>query len=325
MILWGVAMVRNEADIVEAFVRHNMTILDGLLVIDHGSADATLDILNALCRERMRLVVMRNEAAGYLQQAVMTQAVRHAFASTRADFVFPLDADEFLKATSRAELERALAALPPATHGLLRWPTYVPDLRNPAADILASLRGAKRAASEPNGMTKAIVARSFAGAADEVLSSGNHWIQGHPDAKLRGMRRHGLVTDRVAALAHVPIRSVEQFIAKVAIKKLGRVAASADWKPDAASQVAYEQLRSGAPVDVDALTLAAFNWSVAKGAWRSLDEIAVVDDPFLAPISLRYTPPAAADALPLVISAVEKLVRRLASARPPQARAGPAR
>ena len=325
MILWGVAMVRNEADIVEAFVRHNLSILDGLLVIDHGSADTTLDILNALCRERLPLVVMKNDAVGYMQQAVMTQAVRHAFATTRAEFAFPLDADEFVKAVSRTELERALASIPPDAHGLLAWPTYVPELRRPAPDILAALRGARRAAGEVNGMTKAIVARSFAGAADEVLSSGNHWIQGHPDAKLRGMRRHGLVTDRVAALAHVPIRSVDQFVAKVAIKKLGRLAAKIDWKPDAASQVAYEQLRDGAPVDVDALTLAAFNWSAAKGSWRSLDEIAVVDDPFLAPISLRYTPPAAADALPLVLSAVEKLVRRLASARPPQAQAGRAR
>lgn len=116
MILWGVSMVRNEADIVEAFVRHNLSIFfDGLLVIDHGSADTTLDVLNALCRERVPLVVMKNEAVGYMQQAVMTQAVRHVFANTRADFVFPLDADEFRKVMSRAELERALSRHSPLT------------------------------------------------------------------------------------------------------------------------------------------------------------------------------------------------------------------
>ena len=314
MILWGVAMVRNEADIVEAFVRHNLSKLDGLLVIDHGSADATLDILNAMCRERMRLVVMRNEAVGYLQQAVMTQAVRHAFASTRADFVFPLDADEFLKVASRGELERALASIPPRTHGLLRWPTYVPDLARPALDIVAALRGALRASNDRNVLTKAIVGRSFAQAADEVLSSGNHWVQGHPDAKERGMRRHALVNERVAALAHVPIRSIEQFVAKVAIKKLGRLAARIDWKADAASQVAYEQLRAGEAIDAGALTLAAYNWSIARGSWRDVADLAPVADPFLAPIVLRHTPPAAADALPLVVSAVEKLVRRLVRA-----------
>ena len=34
-------MVRNEADIVEAFVRHNLRVLDAMLVVDHGSTDAT--------------------------------------------------------------------------------------------------------------------------------------------------------------------------------------------------------------------------------------------------------------------------------------------
>jgi len=315
VILWGVAMIRNEADIVEAFVRHNLSILDGLLVIDHGSADTTLDILNALCRERMPLVVMKNESVGYLQQAVMTQAVRHAFASTRADFAFPLDADEFLKAVSRAELERALAAIPSDAHGLLSWPTYVPDLRRPAPDILAVLRGARRAAAEGRGLTKAVVARRFLQAMDEVLSSGNHWVQGHPDTRVRGPRKHALVADRVAAIAHVPIRSVEQFIAKVAIKKLGRIAANIDWKPDAASQVAYEALRAGLPVDVEALEHAALNWSVARGSWRDADAVTLVDEPFLAPIALKYTPRAAADSLPLVLSAVERLVRRLAAPR----------
>lgn len=314
MILWGAAMVRNEADIVEAFVRHNLSILDGLLVIDHGSADSTLDILAALCRERMPLVVMKNDAVGYMQQAVMTQAVRHVFAHMRANFVFPLDADEFLRAESRAELERALSVLPPDAHGLLPWVTYVPDLRRPVGDVLAALRSARRASGGSQGLLKAVVARRFLKAMDEVLSSGNHRVEGHPDAKGARVRKHALLGDRVA-VAHVPIRSVEQFIAKVAIKKLGRVAAKIDWKPDAASQVAYVALRAGSQVDVVSLEHAAMNWSVARGSWREADAMSLVDDPFLAPISLRYTPTAAADSLTLVLAAVERFVRRLATAR----------
>jgi len=37
--------VRNEADIVEAFVRHNLVLLDGIAIVDHASVDATPDIL----------------------------------------------------------------------------------------------------------------------------------------------------------------------------------------------------------------------------------------------------------------------------------------
>lgn len=315
MKLVGVSMVRNESDIVETFVRHNLTVLDGLVVVDHGSADATPDILNALCRERLPLVVLRNEAVGYLQPAIMTQVVRHALATTGADFVFPLDADEFLRVSSRAALERALAALPPGTHGWLRWPTYVPDLRTRGQDILAVLRGARRVSADANTLTKVVVARSFLQATDDVLSGGNHWVTAHPDARVRGMRSHERVPEEVATVAHVPIRGAEQFVAKVAIKKLGRVAARIDWKPDAASQASYERLRAGEAVDVDALVLAACNWSVPTGAWRDPGALALVDDPFLAPFALRYTPRAPSAALPLVLSAVHRLTRRLADAR----------
>jgi hypothetical protein len=38
MRLIGITMLRNEADIVEAFVRHNLSVLDALVLIDHASA-----------------------------------------------------------------------------------------------------------------------------------------------------------------------------------------------------------------------------------------------------------------------------------------------
>ena len=37
MRLIGATTVRNGADIVEAFVRHNLTLLDALAVVDQGS------------------------------------------------------------------------------------------------------------------------------------------------------------------------------------------------------------------------------------------------------------------------------------------------
>ena len=323
--LWSVSMVRNEIDVVEAFVRHNAGIVDGMAILDHGSIDGTLEVLQALAREGLPIRVVQSGVPGYLQEEITTAFARDVFRTTGADFVLPLDADEFLKVPSRVEFRRALRAFPKNMHGLMHWLTYVPDFAQASCGTLALLRSARRVAEERHVFHKALMSRSLLSRPDAMLANGNHFVASRPHGPSEEAEPHARIRDRFAAIAHVPIRSPAQFVTKVAIKKLGRVAARIDWKPDAASQVAYEQLRSGAPVDVDALTLAAFNWSVAKGAWRSLDEIAVVDDPFLAPISLRYTPPAAADALPLVMSAVEKLVRRLASARPPQARAGPAR
>ena len=67
MRLIGIAMVRNEADIIEAFVRHNLTVLDALVVVDHGSLDGTGEILALLQREGLPLRVMRDASPGFFQ------------------------------------------------------------------------------------------------------------------------------------------------------------------------------------------------------------------------------------------------------------------
>jgi hypothetical protein len=44
----GLCIAKNEADIIEAMVRHNLGFLDQLHVVDNDSADATPGILAAL-------------------------------------------------------------------------------------------------------------------------------------------------------------------------------------------------------------------------------------------------------------------------------------
>jgi len=313
--IWGTAMVRNEADIIEAFVRHNLARLDGLVVVDHGSADATNDILLALCREKLPLVVMRNDAPGYLQPEIVTETVRTTLAKSGADFVFPLDADEFLKCASRDLLERALASLPPGMHGQVHWLNYVPALAHPAPDVLAALRGARRAVPGETKLRKVVVARAMLDRPAEVVGQGSHWVLPEADGASLARARHALLRESAVAIAHVPIRSVDQYVAKVAIKKLGRLASGADWLPDTASQAAYTAILAGGPIDAQELERAAANWSVPTTRWTDAASLAWADDPFLASFELRYTPPAAAAPLPLILSAVERMTRRLAAVR----------
>ena len=51
MQLTGVTMVRDEADLIEAFVCHNLQVLDRMFVVDHRSRDGTREILRALVAE----------------------------------------------------------------------------------------------------------------------------------------------------------------------------------------------------------------------------------------------------------------------------------
>src|SRR4051812_191935 len=127
VILWGVAMVRNEEDIIEAFVRHNLAFLDGMTLLDHRSSDSTPGKLAALEAEGLALVLLRTSDEALHKARHMSALARESFARTGADFVFTLDADEFIHAPSRAAIESAFEAVPAGSHALHLWRSYVPD------------------------------------------------------------------------------------------------------------------------------------------------------------------------------------------------------
>jgi hypothetical protein len=149
-----------------------------------------------------------------------------------------------------------------------------------------------------------------------MLANGNHFVAREHHGSSEDAPRHARVRAGHAAIAHVPVRSADQFCTKVVTKKLGRIAARADWKPDAASQAAYDSIVAGRPLDAATLTEYAVNWSVRRTLWEPASKAALVEDPFLASIELRFTPGTAAAPLPIALAAVERMVRRLVAAAP---------
>ena len=330
MKLWGVAMVRNEEDIVEAFVRHNLAILDGLLVVDHLSSDRTAAILRALCDERLPLVIVRNESPGYLQAEVTTTAAREAFARAGADFVFALEADEFLRASSRGALELALSTIPPGHVGRVARFTYVTRSADAPANALDVVRAAMRLASEPARpapfRAKVVLTREFAGVADAYLTMGNRQVAVGRDLATAWNVRHVDVPASAVRICHLPVRSRPQYVAKIAVRGLAHAATGRGNTPGARWQRELDTLRSGELLDEAAMLRSYVEGGAGSGASATP---ATVVDPFLAPIELRHTPPASADALPTVLAAIEHMARRLSSSRlappgPPAAEPRPA-
>jgi len=311
MRIVGVAMVRNEADIVELFVRHNLAFLDGLVVVDHGSADATLAILQALIKERLPLTLLASQDARFVQAEVVTDVTRRLFAQNSADIVLPLDADEFVKTPSREELERALGAIPRKAQGQLYWQNYVPDFAQTHVDLRHAIASARRSPTELHGLYKVAVTRAFADMPDAVLTQGLHRVAPRPYAQESELGPCARLRPQSVAIAHVPLRSAEQYVVKVAVKKLGRLGAGINWTPDAAMQVAYTRICEGERIDPATLRLAAANWSLPFGRWVDPDARNWIDDPFLADVPLRYTSSRQIAAMPIVLDAVERLVRHL--------------
>lgn len=110
-----ISMVKNESDIIEHFVRHNLSFADIVIIMDHDSCDGTSEILQYLQKEDNRLIVYKCDTMGHIQSEVMTSLMKDATLKYGADMIVPLDADEFLLSYSGSDVRTAIMSLPDDT------------------------------------------------------------------------------------------------------------------------------------------------------------------------------------------------------------------
>ena len=170
----GVSAVKNEADIIEANVRHNLRYLDRMIVLDHDSCDATPRILQSLVDEGLPLTISRlgTPDPSFKQAQFTTALARGAFEKCAADYVMPFDADEFIRAPSRDALEAALNDTKTDVTNM-RWQTYVPSAHGERGHPLRSLRWRVETAKDP--LCKAILSRRVL-ERDWRIGRGNHVV-----------------------------------------------------------------------------------------------------------------------------------------------------
>ena len=74
--LVGISMIRNDAAIVEPFVRHTCRLLDHLFIIVHSPEHGTDGILKALHAEGLPLTLVIDEEPAFLQGERLTWLAR---------------------------------------------------------------------------------------------------------------------------------------------------------------------------------------------------------------------------------------------------------
>src|SRR2546429_3849459 len=115
--------VRNEADVVELFLRYHAPMLDRHLVVCHLSQDASADLVGRLRDEGLPLELREISDAVFRQSAVATALMKELAAEEPGAWILPLDADEFIVGGDVGEVLEAMPRDRPAT---LPWRTYVP-------------------------------------------------------------------------------------------------------------------------------------------------------------------------------------------------------
>src|SRR5271166_727237 len=121
----GLCVVKNEQDIIEPFVRHNLKFLNSLAVLDNGSVDATKHILKQLSREFNNLFVAHDDRFGHTQSDRMTRMFREARSASPSDYVMALDGDEFISVAEGSEVGKVFQQIPAGGCGLVPWRTFV--------------------------------------------------------------------------------------------------------------------------------------------------------------------------------------------------------
>jgi glycosyltransferase involved in cell wall biosynthesis len=279
MKIVAIACVRDEIDIIEAFVRHTLSLVFRLVVLDNGSTDGTLGVLRALEKEGLALDAVEDPAPGKHLSRRLTRLMReHAIGRHGADWIIPLDADEFI--------------LPPDDGPLIFeqtnqdqpmnwwWRSYVATARDDSNERNPVARILHRLVEETCPTSKRVVPASLGRQENAVIHAGNHAFS------INGQEVAGVDDGRVR-LAHFPVRGLGQFITKTV---LGHLQNEVDVARDPALGVHHRDYFDVLKRDPDRF-FSSYERLVRGYGFCSESAANLVEDPFpYRGGALRYTP-----------------------------------
>lgn len=206
MKIAAVSMVKDECDIIELFVRINARVIDHFYIVDNGSSDSTLKILELMTADGLPITLTRDESIGYPQDKITTMLIRRVASLGVYDWIFPLDADEFIHAP-KSHVIAALGKVPQGYCGLLNWATFIPVSNENCSSNAPLWNGFRQRASEGRSYGKVIIPADLARVGSVAM--GNHSFR---------IKNKTVVSQLLdIPLAHVPVRSSEQLITKAIV------------------------------------------------------------------------------------------------------------
>lgn len=186
--IWGIAMVKNEADIIERTIRHLFDQgVERILVADNGSTDGTYELLLTLS-ETLPVYVIQDREVAYYQSEKMTWLADRV-TEAGAEWIIPFDADEFWYGVS-APLAEVLRSQKGRTVELTKLYNIFPSIDGTSFNI------------DPKPYWDLKVC--FTAWEGSVITMGNHEVITPGVQKL----------DEVVII-HYPWRSIEQFTRKM--------------------------------------------------------------------------------------------------------------
>lgn len=300
----GIMMAKNEADVVEAFVRHNLNFMDALVIIDNDSVDDTRKILVQLQQEGLPIILFDDPVVGHFQAEIVTAVYRKVVPKFEPRFVFLLDADEFVVASSREDLYAQLRGMRPGTQAQYSLQTYVPAPTGPLGDTSDPLRSITyRKATEQRMWWKSVIVTDPKIDMKLKIKQGNHGVK-YAGRSLRKVKL------RNVTLAHFPVRSIDQYTAKILVGWIANMernrylldgAHGIHWKRS------YERIIRGTGLTAEDLTREAFRYAQLSETESEWPRDVVCDPVMPGYASLTAQSTAACTPLQKVVRSFDKI------------------
>lgn len=200
MEVYGIINTGNDSDIIGLSLKHNLKFFNKVIIIDNNSVDGTKEILESICLEYPgRISVIHTESKNPEQHVITINFIKEQIKTSidQPDYLFFLDADEFIHAENLDELK----TIPENFVGEVKWKCYIPnklDHKNYPEEMLY------RRDHEPTGCHKVVLPKTTNG----FLILGNHYLHQN-DQRVSSMEL------KTIFLAHYPVRSIEQIKKKM--------------------------------------------------------------------------------------------------------------
>lgn len=190
-------ILNNEADIIESFVRYNMTYIDKMIILDNGCTDYTIKILQLLHDEGYDIEIFDESLVDFEQYQMMNKYLRLVNERYAPDIIIPLDADEFLM-SERGGIRDLLEELPLDRVYRVMWRTFVMSDEDGKSGFVC--RDMRKSYLHKDG--KVIIPANLVEKHQMVLTVGQHDVTG----------TEGLTVETLTEfqMAHYPNRTMEQ-------------------------------------------------------------------------------------------------------------------
>ena len=317
----GLSMVRNESDIIETFIRHNLTLLDELHIVDHNSSDNTREILTLLKQEGLLIHIYHYNELEYAQERIMNQMMQYILNNDAdIDYIFPLDADELIYCPSREILHYFLTLIPQNHVGMYTWRGYLPSSTEYDPDFICHFTDQRK---EEILTPKVIIPRAVAETC--TLTIGSHSVRNAEGKEVQSsvfiapnsanyyywfierFNAEFIETDDLW-LGHYPIRSTAQQIKKVLEKSITMVMEKKGHKDIAWENQLRDLLAKKMSISLEALRLIAYQY---RSTTKELTEIANKQALRSQKLDLKYKHLISNDPLPTIAKLVLELADKL--------------